>query len=150
MKKLLILSALFLCACNSNSVDSPGGNQTNGTLLIDRTGITDSVYLDSTSEAIISFMYQAISFQFDTIRLSYSYAGTSLSHEYLLAIRNPAIGSYFYKFGQNFTPNTSFSSTDTSFALAPYNGNIQGYISAFGNPANNVWFAIKSLRVFGH
>lgn len=145
-----ILILLFVTACSNSPVDSPGGGgQTNnGTLLIDRSGIVDSVYLDSTSTAVKSIFVQSLNFQYDTIRISFNYAGNTFPYQYMISMRDVSAG-YFYYFGENITPTSSYQSVDTSFALSSFNSTVQADIGCSGNPANNVYFTIKDLKIYG-
>lgn len=143
-----ILILLVVAGCTTNPVDTPGGGQTPGTLLIDRTGITDSVHLDSTANAEIIFINQSFSFGFDTMQIVFNYAGTSGSRAGLVSMREMNTG-YFYDFGSSFSANTSYQTMDTTFALTSFNGTLQAYLGCTGNPANNVWFAIRDLKIYG-
>src|SRR5690606_23770890 len=148
MKKYLLILLLFAGCSNNNPVDSPGGGN-NGTLLIDRSGIIDSVYLDSLPENEINIFSTPIDHQNDPLRIVFEYAGNSSPEDYLVNMRELSTGNYFFKFGENFSSNVSFVGIDTTVAVSPFNNTLQCFIGCSGNPANNVYFCIKDLRIYG-
>src|SRR5690606_8940508 len=125
-------------------ITDPPGNNNGFTTLIDRTGSIDSILLGTSNDTSRFIDFQVINRNVDSIRIAFQYAGTSQPSFALFSLRDN--GGHFYRFGESFTASPNFVSVDTLFGLDTIRNNMTTEISCKGNPANNIWFAVKDLK----
>lgn len=138
MKKYLLI-LLLIAGCSNNPVDTtppPSGE----TLLIDRTGITDS-----TTDGYSLFLTQFLDFQFSEIHITFLVKGDTLNNQAMVTLQKRSVLPYFFR--SDFSSlNSSYIQFDTSFQLPSFSDTINAKL--FTN-SNIYWLAIRDLKIYG-
>lgn len=144
MKKTILLLVIVssLYACSNNPVDSPGGGGQNNseTLLIDRTGITDS-----TTDGYLLISSQPLNFPYSSMRVSFSIKGDSQNNQSIVALQKR--NEMPFILSANFPSlNSSYATFDTTFSLSAFSDTT--HIKLFTN-STIYWLAIRDLKIYG-